>query len=199
MHEQVDGGIEKRGIGSVTKSPAQENSVKISPMMKKGKVLTPIEAQIPDLPTDAEVAREECSPVVLVQVRVIDFHRAARLLSLFEDEGCRMVKMSCEEHDRHAAGSQFVTHLTGRLLSKLRLQSQIEVEQLRAQVMEYEDELHSLEKEREQLKKATSTARFVGLDMPEATYDHEKHDAEEAARRAKDPGAASEDEDASAR
>ena len=58
---------------------------------------------------------------------------------------------------------------------------------------------HSLEKEREQLKKATSTARFVGLDMPEATYDHEKHDAEEAARRAKDPGAASEDEDASAR
>ena len=58
---------------------------------------------------------------------------------------------------------------------------------------------HSLEKEREQLKKATSTARFVGLDMPEATYDHEKHDAEEAARRAKEPGAASEDEDASAR
>ena len=58
---------------------------------------------------------------------------------------------------------------------------------------------HSLEKKREQLKKATSTARFVGLDMPEATYDHEKHDAEEAARRAKDPGAASEDEDASAR
>ena len=58
---------------------------------------------------------------------------------------------------------------------------------------------HSLEKEREQLKKATSTARFVGLDMPEATYDHEKHDAEEAARRAKEPGAASEDEDASVR
>ena len=27
---------------------------------------------------------------------------------------------------------------------------------------------HSLEKEREQLKKATSTARYVGLDMPSA-------------------------------
>ena len=30
-----------------------------------------------------------------------------------------MVSMDCEEHDRFAAGSQFVTHLTGRMLSKL--------------------------------------------------------------------------------
>lgn len=56
------------------------------------------------------------------QVRVSDFHRAARFLSLFEDEGCKMVPMSCEHHDALAAGSQFVTHLTGRLLSKLNLQ-----------------------------------------------------------------------------
>ena len=40
------------------------------------------------------------------QVRVADFHRASRFLGLFEDEGCRMVKMSCEEHDALAAGSQ---------------------------------------------------------------------------------------------
>lgn len=33
-----------------------------------------------------------------------------------------MVPMSCEHHDALAAGSQFVTHLTGRLLSKLNLQ-----------------------------------------------------------------------------
>jgi len=33
-----------------------------------------------------------------------------------------MVNMSCEQHDDMAAGSQFVTHLTGRLLSKLNLQ-----------------------------------------------------------------------------
>jgi len=52
-------------------------------------------------------------------VRVADFHRSARFLSLFEDEGCRMVKMSCEQHDALAAGSQFVTHLTGRMLAKL--------------------------------------------------------------------------------
>ena len=33
-----------------------------------------------------------------------------------------MVNLSCEQHDELAAGSQFVTHLTGRLLSKLNLQ-----------------------------------------------------------------------------
>lgn len=36
--------------------------------------------------------------------------------------GCQMVKLSCERHDALAAASQFVTHLTGRLLSKLQLQ-----------------------------------------------------------------------------
>ena len=34
---------------------------------------------------------------------------------------CKMVKMSCERHDELAAGSQFVTHLTGRLLGRLGL------------------------------------------------------------------------------
>ena len=61
-------------------------------------------------------------PCVLEQTRVTDFHRAARFVALFEDEGCKMVRMTCEEHDTLAAGSQFVTHLTGRLLAKLHLQ-----------------------------------------------------------------------------
>ena len=61
-------------------------------------------------------------PCVFEQVRVNDFHRCARFMSLFEDEGCRMVRMTCEKHDQLAAGSQFVTHLTGRLLSRLNLQ-----------------------------------------------------------------------------
>ncbi|KAF5182486.1 Arogenate dehydrogenase [Thalictrum thalictroides] len=34
-----------------------------------------------------------------------------------------MVEMSCEEHDRHAAGSQFITHTIGRILSHLNLES----------------------------------------------------------------------------
>ncbi|XP_010279113.1 PREDICTED: arogenate dehydrogenase 2, chloroplastic-like [Nelumbo nucifera] len=46
-----------------------------------------------------------------------------QFLSIFEQEGCRMVEMSCEEHDRHAAGSQFITHTIGRILSHLNLES----------------------------------------------------------------------------
>ncbi|XP_047337885.1 arogenate dehydrogenase 2, chloroplastic-like [Impatiens glandulifera] len=49
--------------------------------------------------------------------------RAERFLNIFAEEGCRMVEMSCAEHDRHAAGSQFITHTTGRILEKLMLTS----------------------------------------------------------------------------
>ena len=34
-----------------------------------------------------------------------------------------MVEMTCAEHDRHAAGSQFITHTIGRVLAQLNLQS----------------------------------------------------------------------------
>ena len=37
----------------------------------------------------------------------------------FEREGCRMVEMACEEHDRIAAGSQFITHTIGRVLGAM--------------------------------------------------------------------------------
>ena len=40
-------------------------------------------------------------------------------ISIFAAEKCKMVEMSCEEHDQYAASSQFVTHLTGRMLSKV--------------------------------------------------------------------------------
>ncbi|CAL5048149.1 unnamed protein product [Urochloa decumbens] len=46
-----------------------------------------------------------------------------QFLSIFEQEGCRMVEMSCAEHDRYAAGSQFITHTIGRVLSQLKLKS----------------------------------------------------------------------------
>jgi arogenate dehydrogenase (NADP+) len=42
--------------------------------------------------------------------------RMERFLSIWEEEGCRMVCMSCGEHDAYAANSQFVTHLVGRVL-----------------------------------------------------------------------------------
>jgi len=42
--------------------------------------------------------------------------RMERFLSIWEEEGCRMVPLSCVEHDEYAANSQFITHLMGRIL-----------------------------------------------------------------------------------
>ena len=39
-----------------------------------------------------------------------------RFLSIWEEEGCRMVPLSCKAHDAYAANSQFITHLMGRIL-----------------------------------------------------------------------------------
>lgn len=66
-------------------------------------------------------------PFVYDKVRIGDsgfrLGRCEKFLDIFAREGCRMVEMSCAEHDRHAAGSQFVTHTMGRLLEKFRLES----------------------------------------------------------------------------
>lgn len=42
--------------------------------------------------------------------------RIERFLSIWEEEGCRMVPLSCKDHDLFAANSQFITHLMGRIL-----------------------------------------------------------------------------------
>lgn len=44
--------------------------------------------------------------------------RMERFLSIWEEEGCRMLSMSCKEHDSYAANSQFITHLMGRILGE---------------------------------------------------------------------------------
>eukprot|EP00899_Mesostigma_viride_P026436 jgi/Mesvir1/6978/Mv09119-RA.1 len=65
-------------------------------------------------------------PFVFEKVRVHSRDpgsRTERFLNIFENEGCRMVEMSCEEHDRYAASSQFMTHTVGRVLGKLKLES----------------------------------------------------------------------------
>ncbi|KAI3965867.1 hypothetical protein MKX01_010824 [Papaver californicum] len=66
-------------------------------------------------------------PFVYDKVRITEKspqqRKCEQFLSIFEEEGCRMVEMSCEEHDRHAAGSQFITHTIGRILSHLDLES----------------------------------------------------------------------------
>lgn len=50
------------------------------------------------------------------EAHVEGMDRMERFLSIWEEEGCRMVPMSCKEHDEHAANSQFITHLIGRVL-----------------------------------------------------------------------------------
>ena len=57
-----------------------------------------------------------------------DRRRQARVdafLKFFADEGCRMVEMSCEEHDRQAASTQFITH-TARVRGAARLRFVLE-------------------------------------------------------------------------
>jgi len=63
-------------------------------------------------------------PCVYEKVRLHSSgQRCERFLDIFRSAGCRMVEMSCEIHDEAAAGSQFVTHFTGRLLANLNLRS----------------------------------------------------------------------------
>ena len=49
--------------------------------------------------------------------------RCAKFLDIFAREGCRMVEMTCAEHDRYAAESQFITHTMGRVLERFGLES----------------------------------------------------------------------------
>ncbi|KAF9602843.1 hypothetical protein IFM89_031703 [Coptis chinensis] len=53
----------------------------------------------------------------------IQERKCEQFLSIFQDEGCQMVEMTCEEHDRYAAESQFITHMVARILSNMNLES----------------------------------------------------------------------------
>jgi arogenate dehydrogenase (NADP+), plant len=68
-------------------------------------------------------------PLVYEKVRIgPGAARAARVstfLSFFEREGCRLEEMSCAEHDRVAAGSQFLTHTVGRVLGSMGLERSV--------------------------------------------------------------------------
>nr|WGU24033.1 arogenate dehydrogenase 3 [Crinum x powellii] len=64
-------------------------------------------------------------PFVFEKVRIGDsesrIQRCNSFLSIFEREGCRMVEMSCEDHDENAVETQFLTHTVGRMLGMLDL------------------------------------------------------------------------------
>uniref|UniRef100_A0A2N9J5G0 Prephenate/arogenate dehydrogenase domain-containing protein n=1 Tax=Fagus sylvatica TaxID=28930 RepID=A0A2N9J5G0_FAGSY len=56
------------------------------------------------------------------RVRIRDEAICSSFLQIFDSEGCRMLEMSCEEHDKLAARSQFLTHTIGRTLAELDIQ-----------------------------------------------------------------------------
>jgi len=61
-------------------------------------------------------------PFVFERVRVAAGRGAAicdEFVGIWSSAGCKMVEMSCEEHDSHGAASQFITHTTGRMLAEL--------------------------------------------------------------------------------
>jgi len=60
---------------------------------------------------------------VYERVRCRDAPRCEEFIRWWSDQGCRMVDMTCELHDQLAAGSQFVTHFTGRVLDRMHCQS----------------------------------------------------------------------------
>uniref|UniRef100_A0A061QVW7 Arogenate dehydrogenase (NADP+), plant n=1 Tax=Tetraselmis sp. GSL018 TaxID=582737 RepID=A0A061QVW7_9CHLO len=66
-------------------------------------------------------------PLMYEEVRISSSPKrkqtAETVLGIFEAEGCRMVEMSCEEHDRQAASTQFITHTVGRMLGEMGLYS----------------------------------------------------------------------------
>jgi len=50
------------------------------------------------------------------EAHLVGKDRLERFLSIWEEEGCNMIQLSCQEHDLYAANSQFITHLMGKTL-----------------------------------------------------------------------------------
>lgn len=57
------------------------------------------------------------------KVRILNNERCNHFLNIFKKEQCNLIEMSCEEHDKYAAKSQFITHFITRMLSLLNLKS----------------------------------------------------------------------------
>ncbi|XP_019710263.1 arogenate dehydrogenase 2, chloroplastic isoform X1 [Elaeis guineensis] len=62
-------------------------------------------------------------PLVYEKVRIRDHALCDNYLGVFQAEGCRMVEMSCQEHDEMAAKSQFLAHTLGRILAEMGIES----------------------------------------------------------------------------
>ncbi|KAL3524022.1 hypothetical protein ACH5RR_016856 [Cinchona calisaya] len=56
------------------------------------------------------------------KVRIRNEDICSRFLHIFASEGCKMLEMTCEEHDKLAARSQFLTHTIGRVLAEMQIE-----------------------------------------------------------------------------
>ncbi|CAI9091799.1 OLC1v1026914C2 [Oldenlandia corymbosa var. corymbosa] len=56
------------------------------------------------------------------KIRIRDEVICSSFLYIFESEGCKMLEMTCEEHDELAARSQFLTHMVGRVLTEMQIE-----------------------------------------------------------------------------
>ena len=75
---------------------------------------------------DSGAGSWEGLPFMYDEVRVGEDEKRQRVARTFIDffrrEGCDMVPMTCEAHDRQAASSQFITHTVGRMLGGMGLE-----------------------------------------------------------------------------
>ncbi|PIN00970.1 Arogenate dehydrogenase (NADP(+)) [Handroanthus impetiginosus] len=56
------------------------------------------------------------------KVRITNEAICSSFLQIFATEGCKMIEMTCEEHDRLSARSQFLTHTIGRVLAEMEIE-----------------------------------------------------------------------------
>ncbi|KAL0401134.1 UNVERIFIED_CONTAM: Arogenate dehydrogenase 1, chloroplastic [Sesamum latifolium] len=56
------------------------------------------------------------------KVRITNEATCSSFLQIFASEGCKMMEMTCEEHDKLAARSQFLTHTIGRVLAEMKVE-----------------------------------------------------------------------------
>ena len=61
-------------------------------------------------------------PFVYYPIRIHNKNRYNLFIDIFYKEQCKMIMLDPYKHDQFAAKSQFITHLTGRLLKELDLQ-----------------------------------------------------------------------------
>ena len=109
---------EKTRINKVVKDPIGELSNKLMDELIGGNE----EEEEEPCNTPEEEGQEEtvffdsCKSVDISDEYVDGVDRIERFLSIWEEEGCKMIPMSCHDHDAYSADSQFITHLMGRIL-----------------------------------------------------------------------------------